>query len=137
MQTKFNLIDSLDLTQIKWKLTQSFEDGGRKFSEKECELAEIDYKRFLKLELKYSKKNLTPTDMVDHMWHMHILDTIQYRNMCNEIFGYFLDHVPSYDEKHEEDAFTETVNLYHSEFKEGPLTPHNAAFSSDGTRKAA
>jgi hypothetical protein len=27
---------------------------------------------------------------------MHILDTVKYREDCKSVFGYFLDHIPSY-----------------------------------------
>jgi hypothetical protein len=31
---------------------------------------------------------------VDKIWHVHILDTSKYREDCNFLFGFFLEHFP-------------------------------------------
>ncbi|MFC1626216.1 glycine-rich domain-containing protein [Pseudomonadota bacterium] len=36
---------------------------------------------------------------VDVMWHQFILFTKKYREFCDQVFGYFLDHVPGQDER--------------------------------------
>ncbi|MFK8004843.1 MAG: hypothetical protein AB8H03_00670 [Saprospiraceae bacterium] len=33
--------------------------------------------------------------IIDEMWHTFILYTIEYRNFCQENFGFFIDHTPT------------------------------------------
>lgn len=40
---------------------------------------------------------LVPVPAVDEVWHELILDTVRYRELCDEVFGAFLDHVPTRD----------------------------------------
>ncbi len=128
---QLNLIDELNLSKIKWKLMQPVENGGKNFSQEECNATEIDYKRFLKLAVLFPEKELVPTSSVDEMWHAHILDTTKYHTMCDQIFGHYLHHVPAYDEIEEfhQIFFAETSALYKVTFGEAPNT-EVAAFSS-------
>jgi hypothetical protein len=36
-----------------------------------------------------------PSEIVDQVWHVHMLHTEKYTNDCNLLFGYYLHHVPS------------------------------------------
>lgn len=58
-----------------------------------CEL----YKNFLFLKFKYPSEFLPPSEDIDEFWHNHILDTKKYRDDCQKIFGYYLDHDPNFD----------------------------------------
>ena len=37
---------------------------------------------------------LVPWRQLDKAWHEHILHTVKYKEDCNRLFGYFLDHNP-------------------------------------------
>jgi hypothetical protein len=86
------------------------------------EIADM-YRKFLFLKAKYGHEyNLPPSDEIDEFWHMHILDTMKYRNDCEAIFGYYLDHYPYFgidgntDLKDLNEAFEKTQELFALEF---------------------
>lgn len=62
--------------------------------EKTCQL----YRNFLWLKKKYESTDIKipPSKDVDDFWHYHILDTEKYRMDCQNIFGYYLHHHPTY-----------------------------------------
>ena len=41
---------------------------------------------------------MSPTKLMDTIWHHHILDTKNYHNDCNNIFGFYLHHKPTFEE---------------------------------------
>lgn len=68
-----------------------------------------EYLKFLDL---FSKnKNTSPSNDVDRFWHQHILNTINYRNFCNNRYGRFIDHHPEngYDQKARSMRISNTV----------------------------
>lgn len=98
-------------------------DGWRmKDALKTCEM----YKNFLYLMKKYGDKyRLCPSDEIDLFWHMHILDTKFYFEMCNHIFdNKYLHHYPYFgidditSDKELNDSFYVTQQLYFKEFNE-------------------
>ncbi|HBB34629.1 MAG TPA: hypothetical protein DC064_23305 [Cyanobacteria bacterium UBA9273] len=52
------------------------------------------YKTFLFVSYLYPQIVLVPTQEIDRVWHAHILHTRQYRQDCEMLFGYFIDHEP-------------------------------------------
>lgn len=81
------------------------------------------YKNFLWLQRKYGQKHdIVPTEEIDEFWHNHILDTRKYKEDCQKIFGFYLDHYPYFgiDEKSDMGdlyaAFDNTLALYKEEF---------------------
>lgn len=52
------------------------------------------YKTFLFISYLYPELLLVPTQEIDQVWHYHILHTRQYRQDCEIIFGYYVDHEP-------------------------------------------
>jgi hypothetical protein len=52
------------------------------------------YKTFLFINYLYPQIFLVPTQEIDRVWHCHILHTRQYRQDCEMLFGYFIDHEP-------------------------------------------
>ncbi len=58
------------------------------------------YRDFLCLLDLYPELLLSPTPLLDAIWHAHILDTRRYRQDCHILFGQFLDHQP-WDASHE------------------------------------
>lgn len=80
------------------------------------------YRGFLYLAWKYPNKAIVPNKIVDQFWHQHILDTAKYREDCQMVFGYFLEHFPYFGMRGEEDkqnletAFEETMSLFTEHF---------------------
>ena len=113
-------IASLNLDCIKIKIMDKKE--GKGWSRAQADSAEVAYKQFLQLNLKYPNKSIVPTITVDAFWHQHILDTQKYAEDCQNIFGYFLHHFPYFGMRGKEDAenlknaFEETKALLASEF---------------------
>ena len=87
----YKAIDELDFTRIKAKLMHG-RDGV--IALRTIELAEADYRQFLKLAAKYPNAPIAPSKEVDEFWHMHILDTQRYSADCERIFGYMIHHDP-------------------------------------------
>jgi len=58
-------------------------------------LAEL-YRNFLFLNKKYGDQahQLPPAEEIDEFWHLHILDTKQYHQDCQAIFGRYFHHYP-------------------------------------------
>lgn len=60
---------------------------------------------------------LVPTQEIDRVWHCHILHTRKYRQDCELLFGYFVDHEPESECRDEansqnmEAAFAQTQAL--------------------------
>lgn len=52
------------------------------------------YKTFLFVSYLYPDILVVPTQEIDRVWHSHILHTRQYRQDCEGLFGYFIDHQP-------------------------------------------
>jgi hypothetical protein len=61
---------------------------------KHIDLLEREFKRFLALALLSKREDLVPSRPVDALWHELILDTPKYREFCDKVFGYYLDHKP-------------------------------------------
>ena len=104
------IVKAMDAEEGKgWDLTKA-----KKISE--------EYRKYLILCLKYPKKSIVPSPLVDEFWHLHILDTQKYAEDCESIFGYFLHHFPYFGMRGEEDAnnlkdaWHETLNLYEENF---------------------
>lgn len=81
------------------------------------------YRNFLYLTRKYRLMyRLPPTKEIDYFWHQHILDTQQYRQDSQAIFGEYLDHYPYFgmdDVSNLDDlnqAFERLCELHEEEF---------------------
>ncbi len=84
---------------------------------------ERNYKQWLTLTKCYPKESLVPSQMVDIIWHEHILDTKRYQEDCNQIFGYYLHHNPcdALTEQEKEELhlnFSKTRELWEKHFDE-------------------
>jgi hypothetical protein len=111
-------IQQLDFTNIINKLINHMG-----WSKKHTIEASKMYRNFLFLQRKYGHLyTLPPSEDIDEFWHMHILDTEQYRKDCEAIFGRYLDHYPylGIDKDSNfsdlEKAFTKLQELYGLEF---------------------
>jgi hypothetical protein len=65
---------------------------------------------------------IVPTPELDKIWHAHLLDTVKYREDCERIFGFFLDHYPYFglqgDAAELEAAYVRSCQLYEAQFGE-------------------
>ena len=126
-------IAEIDLSMVKMKLQEP--DEGKGWSEEDCEIAELEYKRYLTLNLRYETQAIVPTKQIDDFWHYHILDTRAYHRDCDKVFGEYFHHFPYFgmrgedDEQNLKDSFFKTVDLYEEEFGESML--RNEAQSTD------
>lgn len=93
------------------------------------ELALKEYNRFLILRKKYPSTILVPNELVDAVWHAHILNTEQYHKDCNRLFGKYLHHVPHLEDnvsEENEEGYSITQELFRKEFGEPMLTTKSA-----------
>jgi hypothetical protein len=120
------LDDLLDLTDVRMKLADSEEGPG--LDQGQIDLMEQEYRKFLAMQLMHPGAVIVPCEIVDEMWHRHILDTAAYREDCAAIFGRFLDHYPYFGMRNEieaeelNDAYAETLDLYRDAFGEPPAS---------------
>lgn len=116
-------IFALDLDLVRLKLMDKTEGHG--WTPRQAAQNELEYRRFLVLLAKYPDQPMAPPTEVHKFWHGHILDTMKYAEDCNNIFGYFMHHVPYVGMRGEEDAaslvsaFMNMQRLYDLEFGDG------------------
>ncbi|MBL7702287.1 MAG: hypothetical protein JNM14_08550 [Ferruginibacter sp.] len=85
-----------------------------------------EYKKFVYLGV-VSDFHVTPSKIIDVVWHEHILFTKAYREFCDEVICYQFDHhpelLPMEDETGRFNAqYLDTVDFYASEFGYAPPT---------------
>jgi hypothetical protein len=90
-------VDTLDLSKIKAKLQLT-----KSWSQERCEVAEMQYRHFLKLALLEPGEEISPLGDIDEMWHTHILFTKKYADDCQHIFGRYMHHFPLFTESQQE-----------------------------------
>jgi hypothetical protein len=123
-------VQRLDLEPIIYKLVNP--EDGEGWTVDRADAVAVLYREFLILSCLYPGKSIVPTKDIDTMWHTHILDTSKYRDDCNEVFGYFLDHFPYFGLRGEEDAknlkaaFEETKMLFEEHFGKPVAVPMSA-----------
>lgn len=89
-----------------------------------CLRAIAEYRRFLYLS-QISTSPVTPSYVVDQVWHLHLLYTRSYwYSLCQPILGRPLHHGPTAGGAEEDEKFTNwydvTLTLYRSEFGAAP-----------------
>ena len=85
-----------------------------------------EYKKFVYLGV-VSDFHVTPSKIIDVVWHEHILFTRAYREFCDGVIAYQFDHhpelIPMADETGRFNAqYLDTVEFYASEFGYEPPT---------------
>ena len=78
----------------------------------------LEYKKFMFL-VSISNEMLAPSEIVDIVWHQHLIYSDSYANFC-EILGKKIKHIPSTHDSEEQktfvDAFKNTEKLYKQNF---------------------
>lgn len=114
------------------KLTRKL-DWDHKFALK----AIWEYKKFVYLGV-ISDFNVTPSKIIDQVWHEHLLFTSGYRKFCEEVIEHQFDHHPelvpinSQTEAYQT-QYVLTLDLYKKEFSIDPPIEiwYNTKFSGD------
>lgn len=104
----------------------AFERYARKLNDRDpvawpldqCQLAVREYQRFLLLKIQHPETSLVPTELMDAMWHEHILDTMHYGEDTARLFGRFLHHCPEYGDGSDPiaEGVGRTAQLYEAVF---------------------
>jgi hypothetical protein len=95
LQNAISRVEEIDLSPILWKLKNPVR--GLPMSDDEIRSAETLYRQWLALNIIYPNKSIVPNDIVDTVWHTHILDTAKYAEDCQLLFGKFMHHYPYTD----------------------------------------
>ncbi|MGK7928224.1 MAG: glycine-rich domain-containing protein-like [Spirulina sp.] len=85
-------LKTTDFGPIAYKLIYPEEGTGLTLDEATRGIEQ--YRRFLILKHFYPDRDIVPTREIDRVWHVHILDTMKYREDCLRLFGEMLDHFP-------------------------------------------
>ncbi len=118
------LVKSIDLGMIRMKLADPFE--GKGWTDERLDLAVREYRRFLTLYVLAPEAATVPSELVDEVWHAHILDTQAYASDCQNVFGFFLHHFPYFGMRGKADAraldraYDDTLDRYRAAFGEPP-----------------
>jgi len=113
-------INELDLEPIMVKVMDKEEGYG--WTLEFTKRVATEYRRFLTLCLENPDFPMVPSTFVDDFWHYHILDTQNYQQDCEQVFGYFLHHFPYFGMRGEKDAenlkqsWKESCALYERRF---------------------
>lgn len=84
----------------------------------------VCYYKFLTVLHEYDNNNqalkLSPPNLIDQVWHHHLLDNSNYIRVCNLIGGYVLYHYPTnsfkYAEKNKKEQYELAVKLYQNKY---------------------
>jgi hypothetical protein len=121
LQTGLAAIAALDLTNVCRKIREP-EPEGKGWTVEQTAQAELWYKRYLELCLRYPDVPVVPNYPIDMIWHQHILDTWAYGKDCDAIFGEMLHHYPYFglngDADVRDNSFDVTNELYRKHFGE-------------------
>ena len=113
-------LQNLDFGPIAFKLM--YPEEGQGLTKEQATKAINKYRKFLFLSYLYPLEQIVPTPEIDRVWHTHILDTAKYREDCQVLFGYFMDHFPYFGTRSEadreqlENAFDRTKSLFDKHF---------------------
>ncbi|MFC4006942.1 glycine-rich domain-containing protein [Nonomuraea purpurea] len=115
-------VAQIDLTPINAKLRH---DDPEFWTDEVIAQAELDYRRFLALNILRPATALSVNKTLDEYWHQHILDTRKYAADCDMVFGRFLHHYPYFGLEDEQewqenlDLFAFTQDLWEEAFGVG------------------
>lgn len=114
-------VNEIDLSPINRKLQY---DDPETWTDETLAEAELNYRRFLALNMLHQSESLVVNQILDDYWHQHILDTRKYAADCQKLFGFFLHHYPYFGMDGEEDrqrlqeGFAYTQQLWEESFGE-------------------
>ena len=79
-----------------------------------------DYKRFL--EIRNADNTCSPSDIIDELWHQHILDTQSYFDYCTQKFNKIIHHNPedANDQQQRKIRLKSSIDMYRINYGEEP-----------------
>lgn len=80
------------------------------------------YRRFLYLAL-VAKQEISPSAIIDAVWHVHLEDEKAYADFCLNVLGRYLDHRPGHGRTDARGLYAQyraALVLYEEEFSEPP-----------------
>lgn len=93
------------------------------WDEEFTQMAIQEYRKFMYLKA-VTELPLTPSVVVDSVWHMHILYTRNYQAFCRDFIGYFVHHDPGSGAEDESERFKlqyfDTLMTYIENFGQPP-----------------
>lgn len=104
------------------------------------ETAILEYKKFMYLAA-ISEEMVSPSEIVDIVWHQHLIFTLSYEELC-KIIGRKIEHIPSTHDSSKERIFKQAVKhtqqLYRENFGNAPeeIWRTKNAFEIPGLKKA-
>ena len=119
---KFDEIEKLCFDKYLEKMQQ--ENPLDDWNSDKFQIAVSEYKRFLTLKRLYPGLSLSPTKLMDAVWHSHILDTKQYHLDCGRIYGKYLHHSPQFGlskNSQQTEAKENLLRLYKQNFGSLPV----------------
>jgi hypothetical protein len=96
---------AFEVIQAKIDLKPIIQTLNRKESSIDVDTKITLYKQWLSLKSVYDGEYLPPNELIDEVWHEHILHTEKYMEDCKIIFGKYLHHYPNLTE--DESEFSE------------------------------
>ena len=81
---------SIDLSNVKTRLC---DPSGPNWARHVANEVELEYRRFLIMNVVAPDMRIVPGKLIDDFWHYHILDTGAYATDCQAVLGRFLHHV--------------------------------------------
>eukprot|EP01124_Arcella_intermedia_P033094 TRINITY_DN784_c0_g1_i7.p1 TRINITY_DN784_c0_g1~~TRINITY_DN784_c0_g1_i7.p1 ORF type:complete len:272 (+),score=27.22 TRINITY_DN784_c0_g1_i7:31-816(+) len=112
-------LPSIDLSRVKERVAKEKPTWTEAF----IETALREYRRFWVLCKVFPDINHVPSKSVDEVWHAHILHTRDYARDCQQYFGCFLHHAPSYGEERmaqDQEDYQNMITKYNGLFGEAP-----------------
>lgn len=105
------LVEEWDMTRVKRYMV-----GRMNMKPEYVDRIEVEYKRFIALNLLYPKKTIPIAGDVDKMWHAHILHTHDYTDFGIAVAGGYLHHNPTANDDESSELYTpfngNTLTLY-------------------------
>lgn len=96
------------------------------------------YRRWLYLHQIFPEEKFSPSQEIDQVWHMHMLDNRKYEEDCAALFGRMLYHNPyagmlgPEDERAQQERFDHTKRRFFESFPELAQCLHGSPLCDSG-----
>lgn len=111
----------LEFGSVKYRLMKP--ESGCGLTDEQADWAIAQYICFLMLFWLYPNTNyFVPSQLIDRVWHCHLLDTQKYMKDCQLLFGSYIHHFPFYglrgadDQQQMYTSFLQTQQLFEQQF---------------------
>jgi len=124
----WDALEQLDLSQMIDKLIEEDHLGDQEY----VNHCIREYKKFLHMIVLHPDTYFVPPKDIDKVWHRHILDTFKYQEFCYDFCGYFIHHLPDYEQSpspQNQEGFTKTLKIYQQSFNIGNTDEEKASIA--------